>query len=150
MDELELQKVLAKKLFRSADDAAVDALNSIKDPSREMGGVIYRSPDNYYRYTDPTGSKQRDHFEITVAFPKNAKGEAIYHSHPQFDKGDSMAEYFSGDDIKSAHDLKMLSYIKALQSGNIRKYEDGKSAVDKLPNRHERVSYGQLLTPMKE
>jgi hypothetical protein len=126
-DKLELQKVLAQLLFLSPDDAAIDALNKIKEPTYEMGGVIFKNEDGQYTYSEPQSRESRDKFKATVAIPKGSTPAAIYHTHTGYGKDAEPAENFSPADVEVAKKMKMLSYIRAMESGNIKKYEPGKT-----------------------
>lgn len=132
MDELELQKVIAKLLFRSPDEAAIDALNKITEPTYELGGVVYKDKDGFYSYSNPQGDERSGKFKAEVRIPRSATPTAIYHTHPGYGDAAEPAESFSPDDVKTADQLKMLSYIRAMESGNIKKYEPGKSKTESL------------------
>lgn len=132
MDELEKQKVLAKLLFRTPDEAAIQALNRIEEPRNELGGVIYRDKQGYYSFSEPQGNERTGKFEAEVRIPKSATPAAIYHTHPGYGEEAPLAESFSDDDIKMAKQLKLLSYIRAMDSGNIKKYELGKTKTDDI------------------
>lgn len=130
MDELELQKVIAKMIFQSPDDAAIHALNKVTEPTYEMGGVVYQDPQGFYSHSDPTGNARTGKFTAEVRIPKAAKPIAIYHTHPGHGDDAELSERFSSDDVKVANQMKMLSYIRAMESGNIKKYEPGKTSTD--------------------
>src|ERR1044072_7780484 len=128
MDELEEQRVLAQKMrefFSSPDEAAISALNKILEKNYELGGVITQSGDRFFA-SEPQGNKNTGKFEARVKIPKGEKPVAIYHTHP-FEPGNSDAERFSPGDVEIANRMKMLSYIRALESGKIKKYTPGKS-----------------------
>jgi len=146
-EELEAQRVLAKKLrefFSSSDEAAISALNKISDKQYETGGIIFSEGDKFFA-SEPQGQKKAGQFQARVTIPAAAKLAGIYHSHPGR-QDDSDAELFSTDDIDVANRMKMLSFIKALDSGNIRKYEPGKSRTRPHSRTDRRtVSEGELL-----
>jgi len=126
-DELALQKVIAQRLFQSSDEAAKYALNSVTDPTYELGGVVFQDPQGLYTTSEPVGNKRTGKFEATVRIPKGSKAVGLFHTHP----GDpSLSETFSSDDVHVADTLKMLSYIRAMESGQIKKYEPGVSRID--------------------
>lgn len=129
-DELALQKVIARLLFRSPDDAAVDALNKIQEPRYELGGVVYKDKNGFYSYSDPEGDERTGKFKATVRIPKSATPMGVFHTHPGYGEDAKTAENFSSDDVKLADQLKMLSYIRAMDSGNIKKYEPGVSKTE--------------------
>ncbi len=129
-DPLEYQKTLAKLIFNSPDDAAVRALNRVQDPTYEQGGVVYQDKNGFYSFSEPQGNQRTGKFEAEVKIPKSAKPVAIYHTHPGYGDAAEFAENFSPDDLKMAHQLKLLSYIRAMDSGNIKKFEPGKTKTD--------------------
>lgn len=53
MDDLELQKVLARHIFSNPDAAAIHALNRISETGYELGGGIYKDAAGRYTATDP-------------------------------------------------------------------------------------------------
>ncbi len=147
-DELEYQKVLAKRLFRSPDSAASYALGTISDPKYELGGLVFKDPQGYYTYSDPYGSGKEGQFRIRVKVPEGSKPAAIYHTHPG-DHADFDA--FSPADVEAAKDLKLLSYIKILKTGDIRKFEPGKSRlISGAGSRIRDMSRGEPINPHKE
>lgn len=101
-----------------AVEVALTAAASLST-TKEYAGVVYKSSDGVYCYTQPVTSGARDGFAIRVDFPPGAELAALYHTHP---KGlDS--EQFSRDDIDFAHAVKKRSYIMSIASGHIRLYD---------------------------
>lgn len=151
MDELEEVKVLARRLFPTLDEAAVYALNGITDPGYEMGGVLFRDAKNFYSYSDPSGNAKTRQFEVRVKIPPGQKLAGIYHTHPPQSGKDREAEVFSPSDVEIANRLKLISYIKAMGSGNIRKYHPGASQTKpyrgpaSMAGGRGRISDGELL-----
>jgi proteasome lid subunit RPN8/RPN11 len=145
-DELEEQKVLAKKMrefYSSADEAAVAALNKILENKYELGGVISQAGDRFYA-SDPMGDKKSATFTARVMIPKGEKPVGLYHSHPGAEG--EQADLFSADDVDVANRMKMLSYIKILNSGDVKKYEPGRTKTRPLSRSDRRtVSDGDLL-----
>lgn len=125
-EKLEYQRVLAKMLFQTPDEAAIHALNKITEPNFEMGGVVYKDKHGFYSASDPQGDQRQSKFKAEVRIPKSATPYGIYHTHPGVE---STNEQFSPDDIKVANEMKMASYIRALENGKIKKYEPGKTSV---------------------
>jgi len=146
-DGLEYQKVLAKLIFGSPDEAAVSALNKISEPRYEMGGVVYRDKYGNYSYSDPQGDERTGKFKAEASIPKSATPVAIYHSHPGYGNEADLAENFSTDDVNVANKLKMLSYIRAMDSGNIRKFEPGVTSTQTAGSglRRSKQSSGDLI-----
>lgn len=149
MDEekLELQKVLARMLFKTPDEAAVYALNKITEPSYELGGVVFKDKAGLYSPSEAAGNKRTGKFEAEVRIPKGSTPVAIFHTHPGYGDEAALAENFSGDDIKVADQMRMLSYIRAMNSGNIKKYEPGKTPIDTagIGLRKTKQSRGDLI-----
>lgn len=129
-DGLDYQKVLAKLIFQNPDDAAVSALNKITEPHYEMGGVIFKDKQGFYSTSDPQGDERTGKFRAEARIPKSSTPVGIYHTHPGFGDEKDLAELFSSDDVNVANKMKMLSYIRAMESGNIKKFEPGKSSVN--------------------
>lgn len=148
-EELEEQRVLAAKLrefFSSPDEAAISALSKITEKKYELGGIISQAGDRYYT-SEPMGDKRTGSFTARVKLPQGERAVGLYHSHPSAmheSIGDS--ELFSPGDVETAQRMKMLSYIKALASDKIKKFEPGKTNV-RLYGRGDRrtVSDGELL-----
>lgn len=135
-DELEEQRVIAKKLrefFSDPNEAAVKSLAKIKDTRNELGGLIWQEPDGRYYASEPAGNERTRKFEVRVKLPKGAIPNALYHSHPPEGDHDLEGELFSPDDVDIADRMKLASYIKAMASGNIRRYEPGKSKTEPAP-----------------
>lgn len=111
----------------SKDQAAVTALNkggNTKD-IREIAGAIYQNAQGQYCYSIPVQGKE-EHFQFRAQTSPDQTMVGIYHTHPG--RGDD-AQIFSPDDVATANQLKMQSYIKALQSGVIKRYDPGISKV---------------------
>ncbi len=146
-DPLALQKVIARLIFRTPDEAAVSALNKINDEKYETGGVIYKNGQGYYSFSEPKGSEDVGHFMAEARIPKSATPAAIYHSHPGYGADEKMAENFSPDDIDVANKMKLLSYIRAMSSGNIKKFEPGKTKIESVGSgaRRQNLASGDLI-----
>lgn len=148
MDDLELQKVLAQRIFMTQDEAALDALSRIAEPKYELGGIIYQDKGGRFLYSAPQGDQKTGKFSATVSIPASAKVAGIYHTHPE---GHGDPELFSPDDVRTADAMKLASYIKALSSGNVRKYMPGATSTRPLRaggsilTRGQRVSEGELM-----
>lgn len=142
-DPLELQRVMARRLYTSADDAAVDTLNKIDESHYEQGGVIFKH-GGIYSTSEPAGDKRTGQFTVNVKVPKGETPVGIYHTHP----GEArMSEKFSPEDVKAATQLKMMSYIRALESGQVRKFEPGVSGTQSVGTGLGRgsISPGQVI-----
>lgn len=123
----------------SKDQAAVKALSNAGSPSdmTETGGALFQNAQGQYCYSIPVSGKA-EHYQLRAQSTPEQKLVGIYHTHPG--RG-SDAEVFSPDDVNIANQLKMQSYIKALQSGAVKRY-------DPTPPRDvERQSAGTLVTP---
>lgn len=151
-----MQKVLAQRLrefYSSSEEAALAALSKI-DPmlGYELGGLVWQEPDGRYYHSDPAGNEKTRKFEVRVRIPKGSKPTALYHGHPAEGDHDTEGELFSPDDVDVANNMKIQSYIKAMASGNIRRYEPGVSKTKAAPRAGSatggrgRVSEGELIS----
>ena len=107
----------------SKDQAAITGLNNAAQQGNKLenGGAIFQNGDGQYCYSIPVSSKQGEHIQFNVTPPTGTKLAAIYHTHPDgLDSGS-----FSPDDVDTANKLKMTSYIKALKSGAIKRFDPG-------------------------
>lgn len=141
--ELAEQKVRAKRVFRSPDDAAVDVLNRIAESMYESGGVVYRDKRGQYSYSAPMGNQQTGKFEATAQIPQSAQLSAIYHTHPD----GPQSELFSPEDVNLARDRRLQSYIKVMKSGDIRRFDPKSSSTRPLSARefNRKVSEGERV-----
>lgn len=123
------------------DQAAVTALTNASQVTdkAETGGAIYQNPQGQYCYSIPVGGKQAEHFQLRAQSTPEQRVVGVYHTHPG--GGGDTAAQFSPDDVNMANQLKMQSYIKALQSGVVKRYDP---AVDK-PRGVDRPSAGTLV-----
>lgn len=109
--------------FQTSDLAAVAALNAIADAEKEHGGVLFKNADGLYGYSVPVPGSGHD-FELRARFnPKLYSLAGIYHTHPP----DDDSHLFSPSDIDMAARLKLLSYIKVLSNGEIRRFDPATS-----------------------
>lgn len=151
MDELELQRVLAQRLFANPDEAAIHALNSINEQGYELGGGIFRDSAGRHTYSEPQGNKKTRTFEARLRIPPGTKLVGMYHTHPADGVDESAGRQFSQNDVEIANQLKLLSYIKTLSDGNVRKYTPGVTPTRSYRDPNSRtggrgkVSDGELL-----
>jgi hypothetical protein len=108
----------------SKDQAAVTGLNNATQVTqgREMGGAIFQNPQGQYCYSIPVGGTQDSHFHLRAQSTPEQQLVGIFHTHPA---GSPENSTFSPDDVKVANQLKLTSYIKALQSGAVKRYDPG-------------------------
>lgn len=142
--ELGPLEVLAMRIFLSPDDAAIDTLNRITEKNYEMAGGVIRDRAGFYSTTKPQGNKNPGAFEIDLRFPKSSKLVGLYHTHP----GEQLkADKFSHGDVEIAQQLKVLSYIRALEANKIFKFEPGVSNVrsEGSGTKSQKYSVGQML-----
>lgn len=151
MDDIEFQKVLARHIFGNPDEAAIHALSRISERDYELGGGIYGDSAGRYSYSDPQGNQKTRTFEARVPWTTpDGKLVGMYHTHPTDGIGDTDNKYFSPHDVAVADQLRLMSYIKSLRSGDVRKYEPGvtKTISRRVPGRgmeSERYSKGELM-----
>lgn len=128
------------------DQAAITALTNAGQVSntRETGGAIFQNQQGQYCYSIPVSgnSPQAEHFQLRAQSTPEQKVVGVYHTHPG-GGGDNAAQ-FSPDDVNVANQLKMQSYIQALKSGVVKRYDP---ATDK-PRGADRPSAGQLVPPI--
>lgn len=105
----------------SKDAAALAGLAKLPYGEKEFAGAIYQREDGKFCYSTAIPGT-RDDF-VFATDPKAGKFTGLFHTH----HGDA-AEQFSPGDVKTASGLGMTSYIRANESGNVRRYEPG---VDK-------------------
>lgn len=103
-------------------DAAAYAFKNQIDPKNhtEQAGVFYGTPAGY-QPSIPVTQREHDHFALRAAIPKGDTLGAIFHNHPG---DDDRAGFFSPDDIQTATQLKVPSYIM-FQDGSLRKFVPG-------------------------
>lgn len=129
----------------SADAAAIAALDAIEDTRNEHGGVLLRNTGGLYGHSVPVPGSGHN-FELRARFnPKEYSLAGIYHTHPPADD----SNVFSPGDIDTARKLKLLSYIKALQSGEIRRFDPSTSSArgdrNSVARRRLVTSAGELV-----
>jgi RHS repeat-associated protein len=113
-------------LFKSIDDAAIDAIGYSMPKSekagREYGGYIYETPDGMYSYAPPVqGDKTGMNTSDFECVPEKTEKEGIYHTHP----GDSkMAPYFSPFDYITSG-LQGVPIYLGTNKGTIKKHTPG-------------------------
>ena len=110
----------------SKDQAATQALANAAQQSQnyETAGAIFKNADGNYCYSIPVGGTSPGHFAFGVKTPPDQPMAAIYHTHP-VGGSEGENEDFSPGDVDMAKRLKMSSYIKALTSGVVKRFDPG-------------------------
>ena len=123
--------------FDSIDEAA-NAFAASMPPTKglENAGVLYKGPDNKYRYSTTMPGAQ-DHFALKAQVPKGSSFAGILHTHPGTD---AMGQVFSPDVLGMSTQLKVPSYIR-FQDGGVRKFVPGTTPTSQMPNPSSRVPY---------
>lgn len=95
----------------------------------EQSGVIYKNTDGHYAFSIPLTSARHDDFALRAQVGKGQELAAIWHSHPG---KDTIAGYFSPNDISMADQLKIPSYIRFNSDGTVRSYTPGKTKLQTI------------------
>lgn len=125
--------------------AAVDALDRLTGEIAEQAGVLLRrKADGHYAYSVPVQGKN-DNFSLRARFGPDLELAGIYHTHPDGPR----SRMFSPDDIEAARQLKVLSYIKHLSDGEIRRFDPATTSTTSKrfagQNMPLRVSNGEVV-----
>lgn len=116
-DDLQPLKVLARRLYPSAEEAAITALTESLPQSKynEVAGFVVRKGGGYY-YTEPKVSKSDYDAEVTFTIPAGEELSALYHTHT----GRHLrSDDFSDLDRQVAQQLGVPSYLASARSGNV-------------------------------
>lgn len=109
-------------------DAAADAVS--KDFSKapnEQAAVLIKRPDGTYGYST-TVSQADESFALRALLPKGYSLGGIVHSHPG---SDDRAGVFSTDDLNTAKQLGVPSFVRFSKDNSIRQYIPGKTQTQK-------------------
>lgn len=128
--------------YSSADEAAKAAEAAAMPLSRvyEFGGVIVERNGRFF-YTTPTTSGRTGEVKIRALIPVGARLAGLYHTHP----GDSCGEFFSTEDVSTAMQMKLPSYIGVLSDGSVRRFVPGQ-AYPATANICHGASAGEVIT----
>jgi len=114
--------------YPTAREASAAALRGIDTKKFERGGgVLYNKEQNIYAATEPVGQNDGSHFAAAVSIPKGWELDSTYHSHPSGKR----STQFSEDDISTAQQLKVPSYVLAYDDNKIRMFDPASSKVSK-------------------
>jgi len=112
--------------YPTADAAAAAALRGITEKQYERGGgILYNKEQNVYAATSPVGQSDGSHFAAAVGMPKGWELHATYHTHPSGDR----STQFSEDDINTAQQLKVPSYILPFDDNKVHMFDPSSSKV---------------------
>lgn len=114
--------------FNSLDEAAKALGATFPNANSETAGMIYKDVDGKFKYST-TMPGTDEHFSLRAAIPKGASLGAIVHSHPG---KDALGQTFSGDDIKTADQLKLPSYVRFLGTDDTRVYRPGVTKTEHM------------------
>lgn len=114
--------------FDSVDEAANALAASFPSKGSETAGMVYKSSDGKFRFSTTIPGSD-DHFALRAAVPKGASLAAIVHSHPG---KDARGQVFSGDDLKTADQLKLPSYVRFLDGNSVRAYRPGVTKTESM------------------
>lgn len=134
----------AYQTYPTADAAAAAALRGVTVKNFESGGgVLYNKEQNVYAATQPVGQADGEHFAASVSVPKGWQLHSTYHTHPSGPR----STQFSDDDISTAQQLKVPSYVLALDDNKIRVFDPASSkvAIDTNKRFNNRYSNGSVV-----
>lgn len=113
--------------FKTPDGAADAVSQGFAQQPGEQAAVVIRRPDGTYGYSTTT-SQQQEGFTLRALLPKGHTLAAIVHSHPG---DDDRGQVFSTDDLNTAAQLNVPSYIRFDHDNSIRKYTPGTTKTQK-------------------
>lgn len=122
----------------SADAAAQAAFARLQAGPQEQAGVLYRNANGKYAYSIPTTQKSEYDFALKASPQKGQSLAGIFHTHPG---DDEFGHVFSENDIKTAQQLKLPSYVQFLKDGAIRSFTPGQTQTRSMPHPGSRVPY---------
>jgi hypothetical protein len=104
------------------------ALRGIDTKKYERGGgILYNKEQDVYAATDPVGQSDGSHFAAAVSVPPGWTLHSTYHSHPSGKR----STQFSEDDINTAQQLKVPSYVLAYDDNKVRIFDPATSKTSK-------------------
>lgn len=110
----------------SKDAAALTALERLPYDQREYSGAIYKNDKGEYCYSVPVPGSN-DNFQFRTDKTGGMQFDGIYHTHPGRDE----PEKFSPNDVNVADQLNRTSYIRANETGEVKRYDPGISPTSK-------------------
>lgn len=110
------------------DASAMQALAKVPYGGREFAGALYQNDKGEYCYSAPIPGTG-DNFKFTLDHSPNVKFAGLWHSHP---KGPD-SEKFGADDLRTADQLKIASYLRNNADGWVARYDPGVSPVITIP-----------------
>lgn len=114
-------------VFTSLDAAANAVSGGYAKLPGEQAAVIIRRPDGTYGYSTSV-SQGQEGFALRALLPQGHSMAAIVHSHPG---DDDRGQVFSTDDLNTAKQLNVPSYVRFNKDNSIRQYIPGKTATQK-------------------
>lgn len=114
--------------YDNLDEAANAFAATFPNVANETAGMIYKDTDGKFKYSTTTPGLA-DHFTLSALVPKGASLAAIAHSHPEKDQ---LGQYFSADDLKTADQLKLPSYVRFLDANDTRVYRPGVTKTERI------------------
>lgn len=114
--------------YPTQDAAASAALRGISEQKFERGGgILYNKDQNAYAATAPVGQSDGTHFAAAVGVPQGWTLQSTYHTHPSGQR----STQFSDDDINTAQQLKVPSYILARDDNKVRMFDPASSKIQR-------------------
>lgn len=106
----------------------MQALGKVAYGSKEFAGALYQNDKGEYCYSVPVPGTG-DNFKFTLDHSPDVKFAGLWHSHP----GARDSEKFSADDLRTADQLHVASYIRNNADGGVSRYDPGISPVITIP-----------------
>ncbi len=113
--------------FPTLDQAAAAVLRALPNNGLEHAGVLLKDADGAFGYSTSVQQYQ-DTFALKAQITSGLKLAGIYHTHPG---NDDLAGYFSPNDIDTAEQLKVPSFIRFDSNGSVRKYVPGQTRTER-------------------
>lgn len=135
--------------FDDVDAAARAFAATFPNNGNETAGMLYKAADGKFRYSTTIPGTD-DNFVLRALVPKESSLAGIVHSHPG---KDALGQYFSANDLATADQLKLPSYVRFLDGDQVRVYRPGVTKTEHVPmsgSRFEQtVARGDELAPIK-
>ena len=114
--------------FDDLDAAANAFAATFPNAGSETAGMLYKDATGKYRYSTTIPGTD-EHFQLTAAVPKGAILAAILHSHPG---KDALGQVFSPNDLQTADQLRLPSYVRFLDANELRVYRPGVTKTERM------------------
>lgn len=123
-------------IFQTPDGAA-DAVSK-NFVGNEQSAIVIKRPDGTYGYSTVTPQQQETAFALRALLAKGHSMAAIVHNHPG---GDDAGQVFSPDDINTAKQFNVPSFIRFNKDSSIRRYTPGQTKTKNMPMSGQAFGY---------